>query len=135
MPYMYNMWSEPYDLAISIAEGQTVTSGGTEVTSFTVDPTPTGKETNADVWEEHEGTFGGIDYKYATFTPETPSKGLFVWLHGVGEGFSGELGADVTWDETEEHGHEWRFWDLEVEKFLAWLPRTDSYAAAGPRSV
>lgn len=46
-----------------------------------------------------------------------------------------ELGADVTWDETEEHGHEWRFWDLEVEKFLKWLPRTDAYAAAGSRTV
>ena len=24
--------------------------------------------------------------------------------------------------------HEWRFWDMEVEKFLDWLPRTDAYA-------
>ena len=23
-----------------------------------------------------------------------------------------ELGCEVTWDETEEHGHEWRFWNL-----------------------
>ncbi len=38
------------------------------------------------------------------------------------------LGADVTWDETEEHGHEWRFWDLELERILEWLPRTDFYA-------
>lgn len=88
MPYMYNMWCEPYDLAVSIAEGQTLTSGGTEVISFDVDPTPAAKETNADVWVEHEGTFGGIDYRYATFTPERESKNLFVWLHGVGEGFS-----------------------------------------------
>lgn len=40
------------------------------------------------------------------------------------------LGADVTWDETEEHGHEWRFWDLELEKALKWLPRTDAYAGS-----
>ena len=42
-----------------------------------------------------------------------------------------ELGCDVTWDETEEHGHEWRFWNLEIERFLDWLPRTDPYAMAG----
>lgn len=37
----------------------------------------------------------------------------------------------MTWDETEEHGHEWRFWNLEIERFLDWLPRTDPYALAG----
>jgi len=42
-----------------------------------------------------------------------------------------ELGCEVTWDETEEHGHEWRFWNLEIERFLDWLPRTDPYAMAG----
>jgi len=42
-----------------------------------------------------------------------------------------ELGCDVTWDETEEYGHEWRFWNLEIERFLDWLPRTDPYALAG----
>lgn len=40
------------------------------------------------------------------------------------------LGADVTWHETEEHGHEWRFWDLELENLLKWLPRTDHYAGS-----
>lgn len=45
------------------------------------------------------------------------------------------LGADVTWDEIPEYGHEWRFWDIEVERFLDWLPRTDSYAKAGKRKV
>ncbi len=38
------------------------------------------------------------------------------------------LGADVTYDEIPEYGHEWRFWNIEVEKFLDWLPRTDPYA-------
>jgi putative tributyrin esterase len=42
-----------------------------------------------------------------------------------------ELGCEVTWDETEEHGHEWRFWNLEIERFLDWLPRTDPYALVG----
>lgn len=46
-----------------------------------------------------------------------------------------ELGADVTWEELPGYTHEWRFWDLEVEKFLDWIPRTDSYAKAGKRKV
>lgn len=46
-----------------------------------------------------------------------------------------ELGADVTWDEIEGYGHEWRFWDIEVERFLDWIPRTDSYALAGKRRI
>ena len=45
------------------------------------------------------------------------------------------LGADVTWDEIEQYGHEWRFWDIEVERFLDWIPRTDSYAAKGKRKI
>jgi hypothetical protein len=46
-----------------------------------------------------------------------------------------ELGADVTWDEIEGYGHEWRFWDIEVEKFLDWLPREDAYAKKGKRAI
>ena len=45
------------------------------------------------------------------------------------------LGADVTWDEIEGYGHEWRFWNIEVERFLEWLPRTDAYAAKGKRAI
>lgn len=45
------------------------------------------------------------------------------------------LGADVTWDELPNYGHEWRFWDIEVEKFLDWIPRTDSYAKKGKRRI
>lgn len=41
-------------------------------------------------------------------------------------------GADVTWDQLEGYGHEWRFWDIQVEKFLQWIEplRTDAYAGA-----
>ena len=46
-----------------------------------------------------------------------------------------KAGADVTYDELEGYGHEWRFWDIEIEKFLKWLPRTDAYAADGPRQI
>lgn len=45
------------------------------------------------------------------------------------------LGAAVTWDEVPGYGHEWRFWDMQVEKFLAWIPRDDVYAQMGRRSV
>ncbi len=46
-----------------------------------------------------------------------------------------ELGADVTWKEGTGFGHEWRFWDQQVEQFLDWLPREDYYAKLGKRSV
>lgn len=39
-----------------------------------------------------------------------------------------ELGADFTWDQEPGLGHEWRFWNSQIEKFLHWLPRTDFYA-------
>ena len=44
------------------------------------------------------------------------------------------LGCDVTTDYVDGYGHEWRFWDMQVEKFLNWIPRTDAYAG-GKRKV
>ncbi len=44
-------------------------------------------------------------------------------------------GADVTWSETAGRGHEWRFWDEQIEKFIEWLPREDYYKKKGKRSV
>lgn len=38
-----------------------------------------------------------------------------------------ELGYDVTWVSGEGFTHEWRFWNLEVEAFLDWIPRRDSH--------
>ena len=38
------------------------------------------------------------------------------------------LGLDFTWDILDGYEHEWRFWDLEIGKFLKWIPRTDYYA-------
>jgi putative tributyrin esterase len=32
-----------------------------------------------------------------------------------------EMGYNVTWDES-EHNHEWRFWNIQVEKFINTLP-------------
>lgn len=43
-----------------------------------------------------------------------------------------DAGYDVTWDQIEPYGHEWRFWNIEVEKFLDWMEplRTDAYAGS-----
>lgn len=38
-----------------------------------------------------------------------------------------EKGFDVTWDVIPGYGHEWRFWNIQIEKFLDWIPRTDKY--------
>lgn len=45
------------------------------------------------------------------------------------------LGADVTWDEHPDYGHEWRFWNIQVEKFLDWIERTDAYGKQGKRQI
>ena len=36
-------------------------------------------------------------------------------------------GFEVKWVVGEGFGHEWRFWNREVEAFLDWIPRTDPY--------
>lgn len=46
-----------------------------------------------------------------------------------------QKGADVTWVQLPKYQHEWRFWDLQIEAFLDWLPRTDIYAVGGKRKV
>ncbi|MDR1970917.1 MAG: esterase family protein [Treponema sp.] len=45
------------------------------------------------------------------------------------------LGEDLTWESLPGYGHEWRFWDLQAEKFLGWIPRTDSFVNSGKRQV
>lgn len=37
-------------------------------------------------------------------------------------------GIPHRWDDVPGFEHEWKFWDIELEKFLDWLPRTDPYA-------
>lgn len=38
-----------------------------------------------------------------------------------------KLGVAHYWECVDGYSHEWRFWDMELEKFIKWLPRTDSY--------
>ena len=40
------------------------------------------------------------------------------------------LGLQVQTDFVPGYTHEWRFWNLEVEKFLDWITRSDAYAAS-----
>lgn len=59
-------------------------------------------------------------------------------LHGDDEAFYQfliENEIEAVWDSVAGYGHEWRFWDKQVEKFLDWLPRKDSYAKAGIRKI
>ena len=46
-----------------------------------------------------------------------------------------ENGAEVTWVSVPGYTHEWRFWNLAVEEFLKWIPRTDGYAKLGARKI
>lgn len=83
----YNTWSDPYELAIQLADGKTLTSAGTEVTSFTINTAYTDRTTSVDHFEKKSYTAtDGVTYQYACYQPEEASKTLFVWLHGGGEG-------------------------------------------------
>lgn len=48
-----------------------------------------------------------------------------------------QAGILVTYEKLPEYGHEWRFWNIEVERFLDWLQpiRTDVYANDGKRQI
>jgi len=46
-----------------------------------------------------------------------------------------DMGQQVTWVTMPQYGHEWRFWDIQVEEFLDWIPRTDAYAKTGKRQI
>lgn len=83
----YNTWSDPYELAIELADGAKITSGGKEVTSFAIDTAYTQRTTVVDAFEKKSFTSSDdVTYQYACFEPEQGSDTLFVWLHGGGEG-------------------------------------------------
>lgn len=46
-----------------------------------------------------------------------------------------EMGVEVNWVSVPKYMHEWRFWNMQVEAFLDWIPRTDIYAKAGKRQI
>ncbi len=83
----YNSWCNPYQLNITLAEGAALTSAGTAVTSFTVNPDATGFDWTGKTelaHKEFEAT-DGTKLTYAHYDV-ADSKTVFVWLHGAGEG-------------------------------------------------
>lgn len=60
------------------------------------------------------------------------------FLYGMNQDFLkllNEHQAEVTWVSLAGYGHEWRFWDMQVEEFMKWIPRTDGYAGKENRKV
>lgn len=45
------------------------------------------------------------------------------------------MGIEHRYDELPDFEHEFAFWDLELQKFLAWIPRTDYYADKIPHKI
>lgn len=57
------------------------------------------------------------------------------FLFDMQEWFREKLNEDhvkYTLEVLPEYGHEWAFWDMEVRKFLDWIPRTDPYYLERP---
>ncbi|MBN1401892.1 MAG: hypothetical protein JXA74_13710 [Anaerolineae bacterium] len=52
---------------------------------------------------------------------------LYDWYREF-KAYAQEIGADITFEEIEGYGHEWRFWDLTIQKALAFfgLEKADS---------
>lgn len=82
----YNTYVEDYYLEISLND-VSATSNGNPVTSLMIDKECKDMKTAADVFKlgEYKAS-DGVNYGYASYTPETDSDTLVVWLHGLGEG-------------------------------------------------
>ena len=46
-----------------------------------------------------------------------------------------EMGISHLYNIVPGYAHEWRFWDLELERFIKGLKRTDPYKEDSPRGV
>lgn len=93
----YNTWSKPYTLTVSKTDDAKLTSNGTEVKEFTINPEATSKTTSADQYQMHSyQAEDGVTYQYASYEPEGGSKTLVVWLHGLGEGGTEDTDPSVT---------------------------------------
>ena len=82
-----NIYADPYQCTIVLSDTAKLKSKGIDVKSFVIDMTMTKMTTDADVFKlGHYQSTTGINYDYATYTPEQKSDTLVVWLHGLGEG-------------------------------------------------
>ena len=93
----YNTWSKPYTLTVSKTDDAKLTSNGTEVKEFTINPEAASKTTSADQYQMHSyQAEDSVIYQYASYEPEGGSKTLVVWLHGLGEGGTEDTDPSVT---------------------------------------
>lgn len=93
----FNTWSKPYTLTVSKTDDAKLTSNGTEVEEFTINPEAASKTTSADRYQMHSyQAEDGVTYQYASYEPEGGSKTLVVWLHGLGEGGTEDTDPSVT---------------------------------------
>ena len=46
-----------------------------------------------------------------------------------------QSGQDVTWVPVEGYAHEWRLWNLLIERYMDWIPRTDYFSTLGIRKI
>lgn len=93
----YNTWSKPYTLTVSKTDDAKLTSNGTEVKEFTINPEAASKTTSVDQYQMHSyQAEDGVTYQYASYEPEGGSKTLVVWLHGLGEGGTEDTDPSVT---------------------------------------
>ena len=97
MSTQFNTWSKPYTLTVSKTDDAKLTSNGTEVEEFTINPEAASKTTSVDQYQMHSYQAGdGVTYQYASYEPEGGSKTLVVWLHGLGEGGTEDTDPSVT---------------------------------------
>lgn len=93
----FNTWSKPYTLTVSKTDDAKLTSNGTEVKEFTINPEAASKTTSVDQYQMHSyQAEDGVIYQYASYEPEGGSKTLVVWLHGLGEGGTEDTDPSVT---------------------------------------
>ena len=93
----FNTWSKPYTLTVSKTDDAKLTSNGTEVEEFTINPEAASKTTSVDQYQMHSyQAEDGVTYQYASYEPEGGSKTLVVWLHGLGEGGTEDTDPSVT---------------------------------------
>ena len=104
--------------------------------SFATDPMAADPGVAAPEYDVHALAKKLADEEVA-FPPIYSACGMDDFLFEPNKAYAAELtalGADVTWKEVSGFGHEWRFWDQQVEQFLDWIPREDVYAKMGTRS-
>ena len=91
-----NLWSNPYQLLISLAEDVILTSKGEDVEALAIDPEPTERTTSADAWSiDSHTTSDGTVYPYAAYDPPRECGTLVVWLHASAEGRAGGSNAQI----------------------------------------